>query len=162
MSVCRYQQKYQQATEHRPDKLTERVTRRCRAAEAKNSGELETSSTFRSSALSGKASTISKSISKTRSFLETKLEIRGRRLAAAPVFRELPSVWNAPRKEFPRARPVRADPSYSLNGRAAVIAPSDSVASRRRGCNAHCRVSRCARRTIGYSLDMAESTIATH
>ncbi|KGW12662.1 hypothetical protein X899_4040 [Burkholderia pseudomallei TSV 25] len=35
MSVCRYQQKYQQATEHRPDKLTERVTRRCLAAGSK-------------------------------------------------------------------------------------------------------------------------------
>lgn len=70
--------------------------------EAKNSGELEISTFCRLSALSGKASTISNVISQNTKFLGDNIGDNGLVGNSDIARSELPAIWNAPRKEFPR------------------------------------------------------------
>lgn len=99
------------------------VSNRCCVAGRKIFGDLETSTRFALSALSGKAEAISKSISKTHIFLETTLEIGG------ACRQRLPGRLDAPSGTL-RAKscPARRPP-----GELARHAEPDVCASRRRG-----------------------------
>lgn len=100
MGAHRYQRINQQAIEHRLDRLRSCYARPCLAAGGKNSGELEISTCFRLPALSGKASTISKSISRIPIFLEIKLEMA----ACSVVARMALHLERCAQRDSPRHR----------------------------------------------------------
>ncbi|KAF1063590.1 hypothetical protein LvStA_02233 [Burkholderia gladioli] len=87
---------------NRQQRISRRGAARLRLPpEAKKFGELEISTFFCLSGLSGKGSTISKSISKTHTFLEMTLETSGRAGVSIRSLSMLLALWNIPRKGFP-------------------------------------------------------------